>query len=75
MARLFWLCERLDAARIFHEDKKIRDDVLSIHAAVPDERWEIEIDREGDVTIERFKATGDAVSLDQFDTLLNRQTA
>lgn len=70
MSRLVWLCQRLDAARIFHEVGKYRDDAISIRAAVPGERWEIDVDRSGAVTIARFRALGEVSGLDQFDALL-----
>ncbi len=75
MARLMWLCERLDAVRILHEVKKVRDDVISIHAAVPGERWEIDIDCDGKISIERFKTTGEVSGIDKFDALLKAQNA
>lgn len=75
MARLFSICAQLDAARIEHEVKKTQDDALVIHAALPDERWEILIDREGTIEVERFASIGIENSLKQFNALLKAKIA
>jgi hypothetical protein len=55
----FELIARLNAARVFHTISSIRDGALLIDAALPGERWEIEVFEDGHVEIERFRSTGE----------------
>jgi hypothetical protein len=55
----FDLIARLNAARIFHTISSIRDGAILIDAAVPGERWEIEVFDDGHVEIERYRSDGE----------------
>ncbi len=55
----FQIIARLNAARIHHSITSIRDDAIMIDAAVPGERWEIEVFEDGHVEIERFRSDGE----------------
>jgi hypothetical protein len=55
----FELIARLNAARVFYTISSIRDGALLIDAALPGERWEIEVFEDGHVEIERFRSTGE----------------
>jgi len=55
----FEIIARLNAARIFHTISSIREGALLIDAALPGERWEIEVFEDGHVEIERYCSTGE----------------
>jgi hypothetical protein len=55
----FQIIARLNAARIHHSITSIRDDAIMIDAAVPGERWEIEVFEDGHVEIERYRSDGE----------------
>jgi hypothetical protein len=55
----FEIIARLRAARIFHSITSIRDGAILIDAAVPGERWEIEVFEDGHVEIERYRSDGE----------------
>jgi hypothetical protein len=55
----FQIIARLNAARIHHSITSIRDDAIMIDAAVPGERWEIEVFEDGHVEIERYHSNGE----------------
>ncbi|KQN94297.1 hypothetical protein ASE95_05530 [Sphingomonas sp. Leaf231] len=55
----FAIIARLNAARIHHTITSIRDDAIMIDAAVPGERWEIEVFEDGHVEIERYTSAGE----------------
>jgi len=57
----FRIIARLNAARIHHSITSIRDDAIMIDAAVPGERWEIEVFEDGHVEIERYRSDGEIV--------------
>ncbi|RYY05226.1 MAG: hypothetical protein EON55_27880 [Alphaproteobacteria bacterium] len=57
----FQIIARLNAARIHHSITSIRDDAIMIDAAVPGERWEIEVFQDGHVEIERYRSDGEIV--------------
>lgn len=66
-----WLCEflkRLDSAKIHYRLDQIRENFVAIDVAVPGERWEIEISKDGAIEIERYKSDGtifDEVALEE----------
>ncbi len=55
----FQIIARLNAARIHHSITSIRDDAIMIDAALPGERWEIEVFEDGHVEIERYRSDGE----------------
>src|SRR6266542_3246066 len=57
MTRLLRLLDQLEQAKIAYRLEHVRDSIL-IAAAVPGERWEIEVLQDGEVEIERFTSTG-----------------
>jgi len=57
----FQIIARLNAVRIHHSITSIRDDAIMIDAAVPGERWEIEVFEDGHVEIERYRSDGEIV--------------
>ena len=49
----------LNRARIMHSITSIREGAIMIDAAVPGERWEIEVFEDGHVEIERYVSNGE----------------
>lgn len=69
-SRLLQICRQLDAARIQHQIVRQRGDAVSIYAAIPGERWEIDIEEDGTCHIECFKSTEQEGGLDLLNKLL-----
>ena len=55
---LLELLRVLDADRIAYRLSRPRDEAVMVEAAVPGERWEIEVFEDGHVEFERFLSTG-----------------
>ena len=51
--------KELESKRIFYSLSKHLDDSVSITAAVPGERWEIDVNQQGEVQIEILKSNGE----------------
>jgi hypothetical protein len=68
----FAIIARLNAARIHHTITSIRDDALLIDAAVPGERWEIEVFEDGHVEVERYRSDGEIADEAALTDLLAR---
>jgi hypothetical protein len=65
---LFDILSRLKEAKIYHSVGIYRYDMVTINAAVPGQRWEIDIAEDGSVDFEIFRSDGkieDATSLDE----------
>lgn len=69
-SQLLDICRRLESGRIQHQIVRHRGDAVSIIAAIPGERWEIDIEEDGAVTIERFISSGQSGGLELLDSLL-----
>jgi hypothetical protein len=57
MSRLLRLLDQLEQAKISYRLEHVRDSIMIV-AAVPGERWEIELLEDGEVEIERFISSG-----------------
>jgi len=55
LEKLIDFLEELDNSKIYYKLNKIRDSIL-VEVVVPDERWEIEFMRDGEIVIEKFKS-------------------
>lgn len=62
----------LKAARVHHELASTRDGAITVVAAVPGERWEIEVFDDGHIEIERFRSDGEITDETALVTLLAR---
>ncbi|MFM8572087.1 MAG: hypothetical protein ACKOAU_10870 [Pirellula sp.] len=49
----------LTNARIDYDERSVRDGYHMLQATVPGQRWEIEVDSEGNVEFEMFRSGGD----------------
>ncbi len=52
------ITKQLEAANIYFVIARYREDAISVSAAVPGERWEIDVLEDGEVDIERFVSDG-----------------
>ena len=68
----FDIISRLRAAKIFHTISSIRDGAILIDAALPGERWEIEVFEDGHVEIERYRSDGEIADEASLDELFTR---
>ncbi len=48
-----------DDAKINYDERSVRDGYHMFQAAVPGQRWEIEVDSEGNIEFEVFRSLGD----------------
>ena len=71
---LLALADRLKAAGIHHEVTRYRDDGVSIIAAVPGERWEIDVLDDGEVVVEVYKSQGGCRGEDALKDLFARHS-
>ena len=46
-------------AKIAYDERSVRDGYHMLEAAVPGERWEIEVDLEGNIEFEVFRSSGE----------------
>lgn len=58
-SKLIGLLERLDQAKIAYTMEHSRDDAVMIIAQAPGEYWEIEVLRDDEVAIERYRSNGE----------------
>jgi hypothetical protein len=58
LKKLLALSDQLKAADIHHDVTRYREDGVSIIAAVPGERWEIDVLEDGEVVVEIYKSQG-----------------
>lgn len=66
----------LDRLRDSHVHTKLRQDregAVSIHVAVPGERWEVDVLEDGSVELEVFRSDGTILGEAELDDLLQRQ--
>ena len=56
--RVFDLLQQLEQAKISCKLARNRDDAITIEAAVPGQRWEIDCLADGTVDVEVFKSDG-----------------
>lgn len=67
------LLRSLDADRITYRLSRPRDEAVMVEAAVPGERWEIEVFEDGHVEFERFVSTGHVGNFAELEQCLAAQ--
>ncbi|MEQ1717392.1 MAG: hypothetical protein ABL907_15665 [Hyphomicrobium sp.] len=72
LKKLLALADQLKAAGIHHDVTRYRDDGVSIIAAVPGERWEIDVLDDGEVVVEVHKSQGGCRGEEAINELLGR---
>ena len=60
MNELLDLLEWLEENKIYYRLNKVNDNIL-VEVAIPGERWEIEVLRNGEIQVERFISTGEVM--------------
>lgn len=58
MTALLDFIDQLDKARIYYELRSHIPRAVSVHVAVPGERWEIEFHEDGEIDVEIFRTQG-----------------
>ena len=71
---LVHLLRKLKEANIYFELDHYLDDSISIKIAVPGEKWEVDIDREGEVQVEIFRSDGEIFDGTMIDDLFKKYT-
>jgi hypothetical protein len=56
--QLLDLIKRLDESKIYYQLSSTRSESVMVSVAVPGERWEIEVMRDGNLEIETFVSSG-----------------
>ena len=71
---MFSIISLLEEHGIYYRLNKVstENDRILIEAAVPGERWEIEIDRESNVYIEKFLSDGSIYPEDELTKMIDR---
>jgi hypothetical protein len=69
---LLAILAELDEAKIAYTVTKYRYDAVSISAAVPGERWEIDVLEDGGVDFERFTSDGEILGRDALTESIQR---
>ena len=64
------LLRSLDADRITYRLSRPRDEAVMVEAAVPGERWEIEVFEDGHVEFERFRSLGNIGDANELGKLI-----
>lgn len=59
LENLLSIIEQLKNAKIFFSIAVTRDDAITIHAAVPGQRWEIDVFADGETQLEVFRSEGE----------------
>jgi hypothetical protein len=67
---VYRILEQLEAAKIYYELRRIREDTIMIDAHVPGRRYEIEVFGDGSVEVEIFKSDGRIEGQEWIDELL-----
>jgi len=72
-AVLLDLLRTLDADKITYRLSRPRDEAVMVEAAVPGERWEIEVFEDGHIEFERFRSTGHIGNFSELEESLAQQ--
>lgn len=68
------LLQELERRKIFYTLQRYLDDSISLCAVVPGERWEIDVNRFGEIQIEIFRSDGKLHDSKMLEVLFQRFT-
>jgi len=71
MKNVYYIISRLEKARIYFDLSRTRDSVISIVAAIPGERWEIDVHEDGRIDFEVFSSSGDIYGEEELITRID----
>lgn len=71
MSRFFDFISRLDEVKIRHTLHRDRDDLMTVVAAVPGQRWQIDFFLDGRVQVEIFTSDGQIRGESELDRLFS----
>lgn len=74
LKKLLALSDQLKDAGIQHDVTRYREDGVSIIAAVPGERWEIDVLDDGEVVVEVYKSQGGCRGEEAIKDLIERHS-
>jgi hypothetical protein len=69
ISELIDFLNKLEENKIYYRLNKIRDSIM-IEVAVPGQRWEIEMMKDGSIEIEKFISKGEILDEGEIDILL-----
>ena len=64
--------EKLESKKFFFSISKYLNDSISVTAVVPGERWEIDVNQQGEIQIEVFKSNGKIYDSSILQSLFDR---
>lgn len=70
MNELLDLLEWLEENKIYYRLNKVNENIL-VEVAIPGERWEIEVQRNGILQVERFVSTGEIAGEQTLDDIFS----
>lgn len=71
---IFSIVDRLGQAKIAYSLQVTRQDAITIQAAVPGQRWEIDMHKNGEINVEVFKSTGELYEHERLVELIEQFT-
>jgi hypothetical protein len=75
LSKLTKFLDRLDGSDIHYTLSSVREGAIMVGVTVPEERWEIEFQADGDVEIEVFKSDGNVRDYSVIEDLFQRHSA
>ena len=69
ISELVLFLQRLEESSISFKLARYLEDSVSIRIVVPGERWEVDINQEGEVQVEIFRSSGDIFDCTKLDEL------
>jgi len=75
LSKLTKFLDRLDGADIHYTLSSVREGAVMVGVTVPEERWEIEFQADGDIEVEVFKSDGEVRDHSIIEDLFQRHSA
>ncbi|MEN6440683.1 MAG: hypothetical protein ABFD97_19095 [Syntrophobacter sp.] len=69
---IFEIIEKLNRSKIYYSIRASREDAISIDVAVPGQRWEIDLIKDGSIDVEIFKSDGNIYDESKLNELFDR---
>jgi hypothetical protein len=74
LSKLTKFLDRLDAAEIHYALSSVSEATISVSISVPEERWEVEFNADGDVEVEVFRSDGEVSDFSAVEELFENHT-
>ena len=69
LSKLTKFLDRLDDAGIHYTLSSVEEDTITVGVRLPDERWDVGFDADGDVQVEVFRSEGDVRGAEALEDL------